>query len=76
MDDPPLTKTFEIYEKVVVKSPNGFTVSLDGVHEITPAVGEVNSVDGWFQTKRDCQRNLQFCLMHDAWLEWTSGWSM
>ncbi|KAK6796161.1 hypothetical protein RDI58_003862 [Solanum bulbocastanum] len=59
MDDPPLTKTLEIYEKVVAKSSYGFTISLDGVHEITLAFGEVNSVDGWSQVKRGCQRNLQ-----------------
>ncbi|KAK4709667.1 hypothetical protein R3W88_004180 [Solanum pinnatisectum] len=59
MEDPPLTKTFEISEKVVAKSPNDFTISPDGVHEITSSFGEVNSVDGWSEAKRGCQRNLQ-----------------
>ncbi|KAG5579030.1 hypothetical protein H5410_049657 [Solanum commersonii] len=61
MNDPPLAKTFEIYEKVVAKSPHGFTVSADGVCEITPIAGEGEgtSVGGWSQEKRGCQRNLE-----------------
>ncbi|KAG5619841.1 hypothetical protein H5410_005059 [Solanum commersonii] len=59
MDDPPFTKTFEIYEKVVSKSPNGFAVSVNGVCEITPGVGDGTSFDGWSQEKRGCQRNLE-----------------
>ncbi|KAG5608997.1 hypothetical protein H5410_020278 [Solanum commersonii] len=57
MDEPPLTQTFEIYEKVVAKSPNGFVVGANGVSEITPRVGEGTSLDGWSEEKRACKRN-------------------
>ncbi|KAH0657398.1 hypothetical protein KY290_017934 [Solanum tuberosum] len=59
MDEPPLTQTFEIYEKVVAKSLNGFAVGANGVSEITPRVGEGTSLDGWSEEKRACKRNLE-----------------
>ncbi|KAG5619718.1 hypothetical protein H5410_004936 [Solanum commersonii] len=59
MDDPPLTKCFQIYKNVVLKSPHSFTVTIDGVDESTRGVREVNSIDGWSEKRRGCQRSLQ-----------------
>ncbi|KAL3361027.1 hypothetical protein AABB24_014109 [Solanum stoloniferum] len=59
MDESPLTQTFEIYEKVIAKSLNGFAVGTNGVSEITPRVGEGTSLDGWSEEKRACKRNLE-----------------